>query len=100
MSENTCNSLNREIILSHDALIDALSGYIETGSDGAIRHYNSSGNLHRLGGPAIIYANGSERWYQNGRLHREDGPAVVRADGSNDWFLNGICHRLDMPQYM
>jgi hypothetical protein len=25
----------------------------------------------------------------NGKLHREDGPAVIWADGTKRWYLNG-----------
>ena len=52
---------------------------------------------HRNDGPAAIYTDGEERWYQNGRRHREDGPAVIEADGSEHWFIEGILHRRDGP---
>ena len=93
-----CNSLNRETILSHDALIEALSGYIETGPDGTVRHYNSSGKLHRIGGPAAIFADGTEIWYQNGVLHRTDGPAVFDPQSlAEEYWVNGELHRTDGP---
>ena len=75
--------------MSHDALIDALSGYVDTWSDGTVVYRNAARQPHRLDGPAVIYPSGTRAWYQNGRLHRTDGPAVVRADGSSDWFLRG-----------
>ena len=75
--------------MSHDALIDALSGYIETGPDGTVRHYNSSGNLHRVGGPAVETKHGLQAWYRNGVCHRIDGPAIVYEDGYCRWFIDG-----------
>ena len=33
--------------------------------------------------------NGTQWWYKNDELHREDGPAVIYADGTKRWFLNG-----------
>ena len=48
------------------------------------------GKLHRIDGPAIIWPDGSEAWYQNDVLHRTDGPA--RYDAENDtyeWWENG-----------
>lgn len=44
--------------------------------------------LHRLDGPARIWADGSQEWYVNNQLHRLDGPAVVWADGSQEWRVN------------
>ena len=31
---------------------------------------------------------GTKLWSKNGALHRLDGPAVVYADGNKRWFLN------------
>jgi hypothetical protein len=28
------------------------------------------------------------KWYLNGDLHREDGPAVIYPDGTQRWYLN------------
>jgi len=48
---------------------------IDTGGN---KHwYNKDGQLHREGGPAVIWKNGSEFWYKNNLLHREDGPATI-----------------------
>ena len=45
--------------------------------------------LHRLGGPAVEYANGSRSWYINGKLHRTDGPAIEWASGVKEWWVDG-----------
>ncbi len=51
--------------------------------------YHLNGHLHRIDGPAIVFADGSQEWYLNGKLHREDGPALEYVDGTKYWFLNG-----------
>ena len=58
------------------------------------------GKLHRVGGPAIEYADGSKSWYVDGKLHRIDGPAIEGADGTKVWWLDGKCHRVDGPAYL
>ena len=37
---------------------------------------NDKGQLHRIDGPAVEYADGSKSWYINGKFHRIDGPAI------------------------
>jgi len=59
--------------------------------------HDTSGKLHREGGPAIERTDGSTSWYQNGKLHREDGPALEFEDGSKYWFQNDRLHREDGP---
>ena len=54
-----------------------------------------NGNLHRIGGPAIIYETGRQEWYINGKRHREDGPARMFSDGRQEWWVNGNLHRED-----
>ena len=52
---------------------------------------------HRTDGPAIEWATGGKEWWQNGRRHRTDGPAVERASGTKEWWQNGRLHRTDGP---
>lgn len=60
---------------------------VETNSDGDIIYLK--GNIfHRLDGPAIIYANGDQRWYKNGKRHREEGPAICDLNHL-EWFIEG-----------
>ena len=73
--------------MNHDALIDALSGYVTTDANGTVVYCNSKGEPHRLDGPAIIFADGEEHWYQNGLRHRVDGPAVVYPNSQKFWFI-------------
>ena len=58
---------------------------------------NSSGQYHRLDGPAIEHADGEKHWNFNGMLHRVDGPAVEWANGNKYWYFNGMLHRVGGP---
>ena len=77
--------------MSEQAVFESLKYRIETDASGTRRYYNSAGQLHRLDGPAVVYAGGANAWYQNGLRHRTDGPAFMLADGRKWWYLN------DMP---
>jgi len=69
-----------------------IASIIEAGGvfkDGAYHVRNSSGQLHREGGPAVIYPDGMQEWYRNGQYHRDDGPAVIYPDGRRYWYLSG-----------
>lgn len=48
-----------------------------------------NGRLHRIGAPAVEFANGSKYWLIDGLLHREDGPALERTDGYVEYWLRG-----------
>lgn len=48
-----------------------------------------NGVLHREGGPARRWRDGTEEWIMNGLTHREDGPAIVRPSGHNEYWING-----------
>jgi hypothetical protein len=63
-----------------------------TDHHGNKRWYNRVGQLHRLGGPAIVHVDGAKFWYINGARHRLDGPAVEigRYAGYREWWVNGI----------
>lgn len=63
--------------------------------DGTTRYYNDEDRLHRVGGPAVIWAAaGDQEWYFNGIRHREDGPAIEYKN-LKVWYLNGKKHRED-----
>jgi len=51
-----------------------------------------NGKLHRVDGPAQIFANRNYKaWWLNGERHRTDGPAIVTTIMSHLielWFLN------------
>ena len=50
---------------------------------------NKKNQLHRIGGPAAEYFDGSKSWYVNDNLHRLDGPAVEFSNGNKHWYKNG-----------
>ena len=68
--------------MNHDALIDALSGYIETWSDGSVLYRNGAGQYHRTNGPAIIFPDGTALWYLNGIYLREEEIKTLTETGS------------------
>ncbi len=68
-----------------------------TECDGTVKWRTAFGKVHRTDGPAVIYPDGSQEWWQHGVLHRVDGPAVIRADGRQYWLQFGQHHRLDGP---
>ncbi len=55
---------------------------------GSLIWEDSDGLYHREDGPAIIYPNGTERWFYHGQYHRTDGPAITTEDGTIAWFLH------------
>jgi hypothetical protein len=61
--------------------------------------YDDRDLYHRDDGPAIIYQNGYQLYYQHGKLHRLDGPAVIHSDNHCknysysarlEWYINGV----------
>ena len=61
------------------------------------RWCNAGGQLHRLDGPAVEWANGTKSWWVNGQCHRLAGPAYEVANGDKVWLVSGKLHRLDGP---
>ncbi len=61
------------------------------------REWWVGGERHRIGGPAIEYANGTLVWFKHDKKHRLDGPAVIVHDGGTAWYKEGELHRLDGP---
>jgi hypothetical protein len=45
--------------------------------------------IHRDGGPAFEWPDGTHYWYKDGKHHRNDGPAVEYSDGNRMWYENG-----------
>ncbi len=58
---------------------------------------NDKGELHREGGPAVEYKNGTKYWHKNEKIHRLDGPAIEHFDGTRKWLIEDLFHRLDGP---
>ena len=83
--------------MSEQAVFDALTCRIEVDRYGTRRYYNSAGELHRDGGPAVEYADGHMEWWRHGQLHRNHGPAAIWWNGTKEWYQNGQLHRTDGP---
>ena len=81
---------------AEDAVYEALKYCVKTYSDGSRWYYNSSGQLHRTDGPAVV-RNDARMWHLNGQLHREDGPAAVWGNGMQEWYIHGMRHRDNGP---
>jgi hypothetical protein len=58
---------------------------------------NDKDQLHRVGGPAVLFDSGLKLYFHNGKLHRTNGPAVVWEDGHNQWWVNNKLHRVNGP---
>lgn len=65
--------------------------------DDGTKMWYTDGQLHRIGQPAKVYANGGEEWYVNGNLHRDGEPAVKYACGYALWYENNLLHCLRGP---
>ena len=76
-------------VRSELALFELLSLERRVNSYGTTTYHNGDGQLHRLYGPAIEYADGGRAWYQNDQRHRVDGPAAEWPDGYRAWYING-----------
>lgn len=57
---------------------------------GCTRYLDDRGEPHNENDPAMIYDNGTLKWYIHGNAHRLDGPAIVWSDGSSNWYFNGF----------
>ena len=83
--------------MSEVEVFDALRYRIEIDMRGTRWYYNCDNQLHRDGGPAVVYKDGHVEWYQNGQLHRIDGPAIISERGDKYWYQNNRIHRTDGP---
>ena len=59
-------------------------------ADGGGEEWWERGQRHRISGPARVYAGGGEVWYDHGDIHRVGGPAVIYADGTRVWYVRGV----------
>lgn len=71
--------------------------YVENPKRGGFGQHSSV--EHRIGGPALIRANGDQIYYRFGKVHRDpdEGPAVILHTGIKKWFVNGECIRVEWP---
>ena len=54
-----------------------------------IVYRNSSGQYHRVSGPALEWSNGTKKYFINRLRHRVNGPAIEWADGEREFWENG-----------
>lgn len=52
--------------------------------------FNANNEAHRIGGPAREESSGRTEWRQNDVLHREDGPALIQANGKEKFYFQGV----------
>ena len=55
--------------------------------DGGTVYYDQAGNIHRVGGPALITRDNYIYYLRHGQFHREDGPAINTPSGIERWYL-------------
>jgi hypothetical protein len=55
-----------------------------------VQRWCEGDELHRIGGPAVIFASGTQGWFVKGKCHRIDGPACVDYDGTHHWYVDGV----------
>ena len=55
------------------------------------------GLFHKVDGPAVVWASGTQEWWFKGKRHRADGPAVEYESGTQEWWFKGKRHRTDGP---
>ena len=63
--------------------------YIVTEDHGKIRWYNENRKLHRVGAPAVEFADGYRAYWINGVRHRFDGPARIFPSGKEEYYIGG-----------
>ena len=64
---------------------------------GTVCHY-LNGKLHRTDGPAVLWSDGFQSWWQNGMIHRIDGPAVSSPKtGYQEYRTQNKLHRIGGP---
>lgn len=76
-----------------------------TRSRGAAIKYTLNGLKHRVGGPALEYANGFKKYYYKGQLHSTTTPSKIYKHEYSDygdwyyyiWYCHGLIHRLNGP---
>ncbi len=62
-------------------------------TDVLLSYRNDGGVAHRIGGPAIILANGTEEWMKDGVFHNPSGPSRVFPNGLKEFHIEGNLHR-------
>lgn len=48
------------------------------------------GELHCIDKPAVVKTDGSKYWYFNDLIHRIGGPAITYSDGTEEYWEHGV----------
>lgn len=51
-----------QIVRHEQAVFEALKYRIDLDEEGTRRYFNNAGKIHRIDGPAIVYAGGTKYW--------------------------------------
>jgi hypothetical protein len=62
-----------------------------------IEYKNEYEQFHRIDGPAVVWNNGYNEWFNNGKPHRENGTVDEYISGTKEWWIKGNRHREDGP---
>jgi hypothetical protein len=62
---------------------------------GTVEYINTKGEIHRIGGPALIWSDGTQEYYLEDKMHRTNGPAIVYTDGSSEYWVGGVKYTED-----
>ncbi len=63
--------------------------YIVKVYENKTKWFNKEGQVHRIGGPAVEYADGDKFWFQNDKRHKLDGPAIELVKGYKEYWIEG-----------
>ena len=66
-------------------------------TNSGVLYWTKNGKVHNENGAAVIYKDGTEKYFVNGVLHRENGPAIKYSHGTEYWFFNGKLHNEKGP---
>jgi hypothetical protein len=66
-----------------------------TYKSGNVEYRNTEGQLHRIGGPALIYPDDTRSYWVNGKGHRTDGPAIIWWNGYQQYYVDDIEYTQD-----
>ena len=53
---------------------------------GAVRWYDDKGHAHRKDGPAAVWDDGTQYWFNRGKSHFAYGPSDLCYDGRLVWY--------------
>ena len=64
---------------------------------GTVRWLDDDNARHREDGPAVVWADGTQYWFNRGKSHFAHGPAILNDDGRLRWYEAGELLRRRHP---